>query len=407
MKTDTLNRTKGAWRPVIFLLVASLLVAGAAASTNFRLDEETTPAGSGASFSANYHLAAVLHESPSGPEAVSTNFRLNTDLIPDTFEPVDTTPPVITAGPVVLYVGHDRALIEWETDELADGFVEYGLTPAYGVTVPQSTGFSLLHQVMLTGLLADTQYHFRVLSTDPYLNGPTFSADDTFTTLVSPDGVPPDVSAPAVTFEAVSAARIDFTTDKASIATIEHGPTPALGLVELDGAFRLAHSRLLSGLVPGSIHYFQISAEDAMGNLAVGALMDFQLPQAVSIETVSLPSARRGQLYDRQLSAQGGVGALSWTLVSGELPDGISLISNSGQLSGTPTETGTFEFTVRATDAGNPASEAEATLALRVNPPARKKDDGCSVGEGPLPLALLLLIALTGCRLIRGRRLRS
>lgn len=379
------------------LLLAALVIVGAAASSNFRLDEESTPGAAGQAFSANYHQAGMVPESPTGPEAVSVNYRLNTDLVPSDFEPVDTDPPIITSPPVTLYVGHDRAIIQWETDELADSAVNYGLTVSYGLTQAGPAGFRTLHQVELTGLSANTLYNYRVLSTDPYTNGPTFSANDTFTTLVSPDATLPIVSTPVITFPAVTAARLEFTTNKPARTTLNHGTTAALGNVQADDVWRFDHDRVLTGLPSGSTYFFAIDAEDPMGNFAAGAGQMFDLPDEVAITSTSLPSGRRGSLYDRTLQATGGVGNLTWTLVSGALPQGINLVAGSGQLSGTATRTGTYNFTLRATDAGSPSSFDERAFSLRINSAKKDDDDDCSTGDGGgLPSLLILgLLALT------------
>lgn len=52
--------------------------------------------------------------------------------------------------------------------------------------------------------------------------------------------------------------------------------------------------------------------------------------------TTSLPDFTIGEAYSEQLEADGGEGDPSWSLVSGSLPDGLSL-STSGLISGTPT----------------------------------------------------------------------
>ncbi|MGE3855053.1 MAG: Ig domain-containing protein, partial [Planctomycetota bacterium] len=51
------------------------------------------------------------------------------------------------------------------------------------------------------------------------------------------------------------------------------------------------------------------------------------------------------------ISASGGKPLLVYSIVSGSLPAGLSINSNSGAISGTPTATGTSNFTVRASDA--------------------------------------------------------
>jgi hypothetical protein len=53
--------------------------------------------------------------------------------------------------------------------------------------------------------------------------------------------------------------------------------------------------------------------------------------------------------YSQTLAATGGNGTLVWSLDSGSLPAGLSL-SSGGVISGTPTGTGTSNFTVRVAD---------------------------------------------------------
>ena len=70
--------------------------------------------------------------------------------------------------------------------------------------------------------------------------------------------------------------------------------------------------------------------------------------------------------YNQTLAAAGGSGGLTWTLLAGSLPGGISL-SSSGTLSGTPAGSGSFPFTAKVADgAGNTATQA---LSLQINAP--------------------------------------
>jgi uncharacterized protein YjdB len=86
---------------------------------------------------------------------------------------------------------------------------------------------------------------------------------------------------------------------------------------------------------------------------------------SVTVTTTSLPNATRNSPYSAQLQATGGTGSYTWSVVagSGALPAGLTL-GAAGLLSGTPTATGTFEFTVRATSGGQSDDQA---LTLTVN----------------------------------------
>jgi hypothetical protein len=68
------------------------------------------------------------------------------------------------------------------------------------------------------------------------------------------------------------------------------------------------------------------------------------------------------------LSATGGLAPYSWALVSGTLPDGVSLAAD-GRFEGTPTVAGSFPVTVRVSDAGTPALTDEGRVTLTVREP--------------------------------------
>ena len=78
----------------------------------------------------------------------------------------------------------------------------------------------------------------------------------------------------------------------------------------------------------------------------------------VSITTTSpLPGATLGSAYSTTLTATGGVPPYTWSLATGSaLPAGLTLSSGSpsATISGTPTATGTFQFTVKVTDSATP-----------------------------------------------------
>jgi len=92
----------------------------------------------------------------------------------------------------------------------------------------------------------------------------------------------------------------------------------------------------------------------------------------VSITTTSpLPGATLSSAYNTQLTATGGVLPYTWSLATGSaLPAGLTLnsASPSATISGTPTSTGTFQFTVKVTDSAAPTpSTVSVSFLLTVS----------------------------------------
>lgn len=74
----------------------------------------------------------------------------------------------------------------------------------------------------------------------------------------------------------------------------------------------------------------------------------------------NVQAAVQGQPFVRQLPATGGKPPYTWTLVSGALPPGLSL-SDSGRISGTPTSTGAFTYSLKLTDSKGTSVNASYT----------------------------------------------
>jgi len=87
---------------------------------------------------------------------------------------------------------------------------------------------------------------------------------------------------------------------------------------------------------------------------------------ALSISTTSLPSGTNGTAYLQQVVATTGASPYKvWSVSAGALPAGLSLAKADGTISGTPTATGTFGFTVQVEDAGH--QFATKALSIQVN----------------------------------------
>ena len=78
---------------------------------------------------------------------------------------------------------------------------------------------------------------------------------------------------------------------------------------------------------------------------------------------LTLATATQGTFYSDGVKADN---ATSYTLIAG-LPSGLSLDTNNGNISGTPTQNGSFSVTV---DANNSEGSTRGVASLTVNPPA-------------------------------------
>lgn len=85
---------------------------------------------------------------------------------------------------------------------------------------------------------------------------------------------------------------------------------------------------------------------------------------SLTISTTDLPIATMGQSYAAALSATGNTGAVKWSLLSGVLPAGMALASDTGALTGTPAASGVFNVAVQAKDS---AATVTRSLTLHVS----------------------------------------
>ena len=82
---------------------------------------------------------------------------------------------------------------------------------------------------------------------------------------------------------------------------------------------------------------------------------------ALQISTAQLPGGAVSGTYSATLSATGGSTPYTWSLLSGTLPNGLTL-NASGSLSGTPSLAGSFPFTVQVKDAAGLSASANFSI---------------------------------------------
>ena len=90
----------------------------------------------------------------------------------------------------------------------------------------------------------------------------------------------------------------------------------------------------------------------------------------LTVATASqLPLAYPQEPYQTTLRAANGSMPYTWSIIAGSLPDGLTLDTATGLISGTPSTVGTSHFTVQVTDAAmNSASQAmDLSVAARLH----------------------------------------
>ena len=112
-------------------------------------------------------------------------------------------------------------------------------------------------------------------------------------------------------------------------------------------------------------------------------LIDNRPPMPPTIVAESLPDGMEGEAYSSRLTAKGTV-PITWSIVDGVLPEGLSLNEVTGEISGTPAGEGTEVFTVMAVnDLGEDIKELSITIvkAPETEYAVTVRDDGHGTGS--------------------------
>lgn len=135
-------------------------------------------------------------------------------------------------------------------------------------------------------------------------------------------------------------------------ASSGHTPVTFLltaGAIPSGMAMSQTTSQLTISGIPAAVgtYPFTIQATDSFGNTITKSYTLY----VEGIATNSLPAATVGTPYSATLLSSGPTsGAVTWQVLVGSLPSGLSLDINSGVISGTPTTAGSPTFTVLMTD---------------------------------------------------------
>lgn len=322
-----------------------------------------------------FYLARALSRDAAGNEGRSGYMMVRTKPTPTT---PDTTAPVITEV-AASAITHNSAIVTWKTNEPANSQVEYGTTAALGSSTTLDAAFVTPHSQVVTGLSADTTYHFRVLSRDAAGNLTT-SATATLKTAIAPDTTDPVISEARVAEVTNDAFRVTWKTNEPADSQVVYGRAPFLPLssqTERDMALVTEHSQWVRGLAADTFYFARAVSRDAAGNGARSGLLiartkpapDTTAPTITSVSASAVTSGGATITWTTNEPADSQVEyGTTASFGSTTTLDTAMMTAHSQVLAGLSADT-TYSFRVRSRDAaGNVATSATMTVKTLVAP---------------------------------------
>lgn len=151
---------------------------------------------------------------------------------------------------------------------------------------------------------------------------------------------------------------------------IDPNPSAPWGVASQVSAFPMTNRIGVAAMSEG--------AQDANTDAEILQFNFINAPGAtLSITCGSPPNGMVGIGYTHQLVVIGGVPPLSFAIIAGALPPGLSLDTSTGVISGVPTAGGGFTFTAQVTDSTPQSASVTCTIGIDV-----KRTDGGGGGWG-------------------------
>ena len=303
---------------------------------------------------ANYFGPDSFTYTAAGPGGTSTAATVS----------ITVSAPTITIGPSALPAGQ-QAIAYSQLLSAHGGAAPYAFSVASG-TLPG--GVTLTSAGLLSGTpTASGGYAFTIKATDSSTGASPATATIPYTLSIA--APPPPVVSPKAITASVSntgvgqSTAIDLSSSVQYASGISIVTPPAHGAVSVAG-FVVTYTPRPGYFGTDSFQYSGIPLPGGSANAGSGAVATVTItipPPTLTITPPTLPSGKGASPYSQTLSAAGGTAPYTFSLASGALPAGLVLNTQSGILSGTPTVSGTFTFTVKATDSSTGTGPFSAT----------------------------------------------
>ncbi|MFC3551316.1 putative Ig domain-containing protein, partial [Lysobacter cavernae] len=147
--------------------------------------------------------------------------------------------------------------------------------------------------------------------------------------------------------------------------------TFALESGSLPAGIALSSAGVLSGATSAAAGSYPVTLRVTDASTGPGSYFELETftlqvtaTPIIVVDPASLSNATVGAAYNQTVSASGGTAPYAFAISAGALPAGLMLDANSGAITGTPTAAGSFNFTVRATDASSLTGTRAYTLTV-------------------------------------------
>jgi hypothetical protein len=193
-------------------------------------------------------------------------------------------------------------------------------------------------------------------------------------TVITPDLTPPAVSVTSPANASTVSGNVTLSanaTDNIGVASVEFKVDGVSLGIRTTSPYSLSWD---STKVSNGTHNISAVAKDTSGNTSTATIsvnVSNVTIAPLTITTASLPSSQVGKNYSATVSATGGAGGYNWTLVSGSLPPGLTLVKSTCltcqstvTISGIPSTRGTYTFTLKVTTQGGQSTSKQFSIVI-------------------------------------------
>ena len=301
-------------------------------------------------------------------------------------------PPTVTTGTASAVTQTSATLgasVNPNGGEASECKLEYGTSTSYGSSTscnpaPGSGSSPVAVSAAITGLTANTAYHYRITATNA--GGTSYGSDQAFKTLPNPPTVTTGTASAVTQTSATLGASVNPNGGEASECKLEYGTSTSYGSSTScspapgSGSTPVPVSAAITGLAANTTYHFRITATNA-GGTSYGTDQTFTtLPNAPTVTTGTASAVTQtsatlgasvnpngGEVSECKLEYGTSTSYGSSTSCSPAPGSGSSPVPVSAAITGLAANT-TYHFRITATNAGGTSQGSDQTLTTLPDP---------------------------------------